>query len=168
MYDLEKSDSCAFPDYSEDSTCYVAMWKRQLFADDTNITHCVKSERAAVNIPSGSCHILHTVCRPAVFDKRMLLIGGATPDSKNNEHLLDGYWHVLIQRLCWSKNCLSLYSLKERRLSFIGVVWAQSWWKTGNSLFNQKYEAKFDIGKIGDVQNIQFPRKPSLWNRRNH
>ena len=56
-----KSDSCAFPDYSEDSTCYVTMWKRQLFANDTNITHCVKSERAAVDFPSGSCHILHTL-----------------------------------------------------------------------------------------------------------
>ena len=61
MYGLENSDSCAFPDYSEDSTCYVTMWKRQLFADDTNITHCVKSERAAVSFPSGSCHILYSL-----------------------------------------------------------------------------------------------------------
>ena len=83
MYGLESSDSCAFPDYSEDSTCYVTMWKRQLFADDTDITHCVKSERAAVDFPSGSCHILHscTLSRPAVFDKkRLLLIGGGTPE----------------------------------------------------------------------------------------
>ena len=109
MYGLENSDSCAFPDYSEDSTCYVTMWKRQLFADDTNITHCVKSERAAVDFPSGSCHILHTVCRPAVFDKkRLLLIRGETPESKN-EHVLDRYSHVQIQRQCLSNTILSIH-----------------------------------------------------------
>ena len=90
MYGLENSDSCAFPDYSEDSTCYVTMWKRQLFADDTNITHCVKSERAAVDFPSGSCHILYTVCRPAVFDKkRLLLIRGEHLSQKMSMCLID-------------------------------------------------------------------------------